>query len=78
MQARPGVGSFGPKYFSVGRCCRFVAGIGEVLPQVLFSDEVWNYERRLRLKEVDFDRKVSVVREAKGGKDRVVMLPRFV
>ena len=31
---------------------------------------------RLRIKDVDFDRHVIVVREAKGGKDRVVMLPR--
>ena len=31
---------------------------------------------RLRIKDVDFDRQVLVVREAKGGKDRVVMLPR--
>lgn len=31
---------------------------------------------RLRVKDVDFDRHVIVVREAKGGKDRVVMLPR--
>jgi len=31
---------------------------------------------RLRIKDVDFDRSVIVVREAKGGKDRVVMLPR--
>jgi integron integrase len=31
---------------------------------------------RLRIKDLDFDRKVLVVREAKGGKDRVVMLPR--
>lgn len=30
---------------------------------------------RLRIKDVDFDRQVIVVREAKGGKDRVVMLP---
>ena len=30
---------------------------------------------RLRVKDVDFDRKVIVVRDAKGGKDRVVMLP---
>jgi integron integrase len=30
---------------------------------------------RLRIKDVDFDRKVIIVREAKGGKDRVVMLP---
>ena len=33
---------------------------------------------RLRIKDVDFDRSVIVVREAKGGKDRVVMLPRSI
>ena len=31
---------------------------------------------RLRIKDVDFVRQVIVVREGKGGKDRVVMLPR--
>jgi integron integrase len=31
---------------------------------------------RLRVKDVDFDRHVIVVRQAKGNKDRVVMLPR--
>ena len=31
---------------------------------------------RLRIKDVDFDRLAITVREAKGGKDRVVMLPR--
>ena len=31
---------------------------------------------RLRVKDVDFDRNAIVVREAKGNKDRVVMLPR--
>ena len=31
---------------------------------------------RLRVKDVDFDRQVIVVRQAKGNKDRVVMLPR--
>lgn len=30
---------------------------------------------RLRIKDVDFDRYVIIVREAKGGKDRVVMMP---
>lgn len=30
---------------------------------------------RLRIKDVDFDRRVIIVREAKGNKDRVVMLP---
>ena len=31
---------------------------------------------RLRVKDVDFERHVIIVREAKGNKDRVVMLPR--
>jgi integron integrase len=31
---------------------------------------------RLRTKDVDFDKHVIIVREAKGNKDRVVMLPR--
>ena len=31
---------------------------------------------RLRVKDVDFDRHVLIVREAKGNKDRVVLLPR--
>ena len=30
---------------------------------------------RLRIKDVDFDRHVIIVREAKGGKDRVVIMP---
>jgi integrase len=31
---------------------------------------------RLRVKDVDFDRRVVIVRDGKGGKDRVVMLPQ--
>jgi integrase len=31
---------------------------------------------RLRIKDVDFDRNAIIVREAKGNKDRVVMMPR--
>lgn len=31
---------------------------------------------RLRIKDVDFERHVIIVRDAKGGKDRVVMLPQ--
>jgi integron integrase len=33
---------------------------------------------RLRVKEVDFDRGVVMVRDGKGGKDRVVMLPQVL
>ena len=31
---------------------------------------------RLHVKDLDFDRLVIIVREATGGKDRMVMLPR--
>ena len=30
------------------------------------------------MKDVDFDRNVIIVRDAKGGKDRVVMLPHSI
>ena len=61
-----------------------VAGIfahleGEMalLAQLLYGTGMRLMEgMRLRVKDVDFDRHVIVVREAKGGKDRVVMLPR--
>jgi integrase len=33
---------------------------------------------RLRVKDVDFDRLLIVVREAKGNKDRITMLPSAV
>jgi integrase len=33
---------------------------------------------RLRVKDVDFDRKLLIVREGKGRKDRVVMLPELL
>jgi integrase len=33
---------------------------------------------RLRIKEVDFGRGSIIVREGKGGEDRVVMLPRLL
>lgn len=35
-----------------------------------------NEGSRLRVKEVDFDRNVLIVRDGKGGKGRVVMLPQ--
>ena len=50
----------------VGLLARLLYGTGMRLMEGL----------RLRVKDVDFDRQVLVVREAKGGKDRVVMLPR--
>ena len=48
-----------------------------VLAQLLYGTGMRLMEGlRLRVKDVDFDRHVLIVREAKGNKDRVVMLPR--
>jgi integron integrase len=48
-----------------------------VLAQLLYGTGMRLMEGlRLRIKDVDFDRHVIIVREAKGNKDRVVMLPR--
>lgn len=48
-----------------------------LLAQLLYATGMRLMEGlRLRIKDVDFDRHVSIVREAKGNKDRVVMLPR--
>ncbi|MBI5279743.1 MAG: integron integrase [Burkholderiales bacterium] len=51
---------------TVGLVARLLYGTGMRLMEGL----------RLRVKDVDFDRKVIIVRQAKGNKDRVVMLPR--
>src|SRR5690606_11654591 len=48
-----------------GLLARLLYGTGMRLLEVL----------RLRVKDIDFDRQSIVVREAKGNKDRVVMLP---
>jgi integron integrase len=51
-------------------------GITALLAKLLYGTGMRLMEgMRLRIKEVDFDRHVIIVREAKGGKDRVVMLP---
>lgn len=50
----------------VGLLARLLYGTGMRLMEGL----------RLRIKDVDFDRLAIIVREAKGNKDRVVMLPR--
>jgi integron integrase len=52
-------------------------GVTALLAKLLYGTGMRLMEgMRLRVKDVDFDRQVIVVREAKGGKDRVVMLPR--
>lgn len=52
-------------------------GITALLAQLLYGTGMRLMEAmRLRIKDVDFMRHVIIVREAKGGKDRVVMMPR--
>ncbi len=52
-------------------------GITALLARLLYGTGMRLMEgMRLRVKDVDFDRHAVIVREAKGNKDRVVMLPR--
>lgn len=52
-------------------------GVTALLARLLYGTGMRLMEGvRLRIKDVDFDRYVIIVREAKGNKDRVVMLPR--
>lgn len=56
---------------------QFLDGDMRLLAQLLYGTGIRLMEGlRLRIKDVDFDRQVIIVREAKGNKDRVVMLPR--
>lgn len=56
---------------------QFLDGDMRLLAQLLYGTGMRLMEGlRLRIKDVDFDRHVIIVREAKGNKDRVVMLPR--
>jgi site-specific recombinase XerD len=52
-------------------------GVTALLARLLYGTGMRLMEgMRLRIKDVDFDRHVIIVRDAKGGKYRVVMLPR--
>ena len=52
-------------------------GLPALLARLLYGTGMRLMEGlRLRVKDVDFDRHVIIVREAKGNKDRVVMMPR--
>ena len=46
-------------------------GVAALLTRLLYGTSM-----RQRIKDVDFDRHVIIVHEAKGGKDRVAMLSR--
>jgi integron integrase len=51
-------------------------GVAALLARLLYGTGMRLMEGiRLRIKDVDFERHVIIVREAKGNKDRVVMLP---
>lgn len=61
----------------VTRLFRAMEGEVQLLARLLYGTGMRLMEAlRLRTKDVDFERQVIVVREAKGNKDRVVMLPR--
>jgi integron integrase len=52
-------------------------GVTALLARLLYGTGMRLMEgMRLRIKDVDFERQAIIVREAKGSKDRVVMLPR--
>ena len=54
-------------------------GEEQLLAKVLYGTGMRLIEGlSLRVKDVDFDRRTVVVRDGKGGKDRVVMLPRTI
>ena len=56
---------------------KFLNSDMRLLAQLLYGTGMRLMEGlRLRIKDVDFDHQVIIVREAKGNKDRVVMLPR--
>lgn len=54
-----------------------MSGVSGLLGHLLYGTGMRLLEGvRLRVKDVDFARQIIVVRDGKGGKDRVVMLPR--
>lgn len=56
-----------------------MTGVELLLAKLLYGTGMrLNEGLHLRVKDVDFDRRVLVVRDGKGGKDRVVMLPQSI
>jgi integron integrase len=70
-----------PVVLSHDEVARLLTGLGEEGPQRLLGELLYGTGLRLleglrlRVKDIDFDRRAIVVREGKGQKDRVVMLP---
>ncbi|GAB4113878.1 MAG: class 1 integron integrase IntI1 [Rubrivivax sp.] len=77
-----------PQVLSHDEVRRVLQALGQVVPDpasaatlTLFGELLYGTGMRLteamtlRVKDIDFDRRAIVVREGKGGKDRVVMLP---
>jgi integron integrase len=70
-----------PVVLSHDEVARLLTGLGEEGPQRLLGELLYGTGMRLleglrlRVKDIDFDRRAIVVREGKGQKDRVVMLP---
>jgi integron integrase len=63
----------------VSRLLAGMDGVIRVLARLLYGTGMRRMEAlRLRVKDVDFDRQAIIVREAKGNKDRVVMLPATI
>ena len=61
----------------IQRVLALMNGVTGLLARLLYGTGMRHMESlSLRVKDVDFERRVIVVREAKGGKDRVVMLPK--
>jgi integron integrase len=61
----------------VARLLQEMEGTIQLVGRLLYGTGMRLMEAlRLRIKDVEFDKRVIVVREAKGNKDRVVMLPR--
>lgn len=61
----------------VAHLLRSMEGEVQLVARLLYGTGMRLMEAlRLRIKDVDFDRRVIVVREAKGNKDRVVMMPQ--
>jgi integron integrase len=60
----------------VARLLQHLPGGDHLIASLLYGSGLRLLEcLQLRVKDVDFDRRVIVVRDGKGGKDRVVMLP---